>query len=156
VGQRRPKSCGPSGRVWGTWWDKGQYRQHCSGARGGMSPGRKEMAWQGGRLVHLCGTERVGFSCGVWWLSLLPSEGLCWGGGVVVELHADSKSAMRQPHLTLCTYWGLSGIFWRVSEVFQPCFALAARNAVHIVLTISLSASMRSAYLAVLGALGQA
>lgn len=95
------------------------------------------------------------FSCEVSWLFLLPTEGLCLGRGVVIWLHADSKSAMPQPHLTVRTYRGLSGFFWRVSEVFQPRFALATRNIVHIVLGISLSASMHNAYLTALGALGQ-
>lgn len=45
--------------------------------------------------------------------------------------------------------------FLRVSEVFQPRFALATRNLVHIVLMMSISASTHSVHLAALGALDQ-
>lgn len=155
VGQRCLKSWACSGRAWGTWWDQGLWRPHHSRAGGGMSPIRKEMAWREAGTHGWYGesdgfpVKRHGCYPCCQQKAHAEEEVLCYSCMQAASWPCHSYI------LQLALNRVYQVFFWRVSEVFQPCFALAARNVVHVVLTRSIRARRHNACVAALGALDQ-
>lgn len=109
-GPGRTRQCGDSSPV--------EQKEECHPA------GRREQ----GRSWYACVVRgKPWLSCALSWLRSWPAEGSCWRA--VLHLYADSKPATR---LATCAHRGL--FFWRVSEVFHPCFAFATRNLVWMIL----------------------
>lgn len=114
-----------------------------------MSPRREEVAWhgtacRGGRLVQRSLWRKRWFCCEVSRLAVLPTGGSCRGRRVALQLRADTRVAVPQPHLTACARWCSSRSFLENIRVSQPAFALAARNTGQLVLRKSTRGSSPS------------
>lgn len=105
----------------GTWQDQAVQKEQPSGAERRMPPSRKKRAGQ--ELVRLRG---MGEAMALLWAvlaTLLASRRLVLKGCV-------TPVCRQQASHTSCNLCTSGLIFWRVSEVFHSCFALATRNLV--------------------------